>query len=248
MSRCPRDENICGFKHGVKKFTIYKNSRLRGCASLCVEESRVQYFQAFGYTCDSCQVDTCPTAPCNNEVTSFNLFQKDRYGGCVKKCVEKSYVPSFLSKGFSCESCESVSSGSGSGSSGQDVCETCGKPTVLAFGYSGNDNSNNSQDGKFEVSGSVGGASSVFIVVGDKEGDDSYGSGSVDVGEVVTFEADKKFSANMFITVYSSRGGRVLQVVQFHASCSVPIIEGEQFGSLVLVGFIGKDGDVCFGM
>ena len=50
-----------------------------------------------------------------------------------------------------------------------------------------------------------------------------------------------KFPAQQLIYV-AVQGGAVISTVSFHASCSYPILTGEQFGSMNLVGFANSAG------
>ena len=48
---------------------------------------------------------------------------------------------------------------------------------------------------------------------------------------------EKKLKAVTYVSIFD-RDDHLLQTVEFHTSCSQPLSEGDQFGSLVLGGFV----------
>jgi len=127
----------------------------------------------------------------------------------------------------------------------KDPCEDKTKPTTLTFEYTPfNDSVQNSQGGKSSVSGTVNQDTDVYIVSGEDEGSSEYFAGFVSTGSSITLDAmADKFKSNIYITIYASKGGAKLQVIEFHASCSVPIVIGDQFGALKLTGLTTGGGD-----
>jgi hypothetical protein len=61
---------------------------------------------------------------------------------------------------------------------------------------------------------------------------------SVDIGQLVTLDAfgKNRLEANSKLEI--KQGGALLQNLEIHTSCSKPIAEGDQFGSLILRQFI----------
>ena len=70
-----------------------------------------------------------------------------------------------------------------------------------------------------------------------------YFSGTVDLNEQWTATDDNgDFGGTLFIKVYDTPGGTLLQKVSFHTSCSQPLVVGNQFGAHNLVGIeFGND-------
>ncbi|WP_167853560.1 SdrD B-like domain-containing protein [Roseovarius aestuariivivens] len=101
---------------------------------------------------------------------------------------------------------------------------------------------------KVEV-GAVGsgddGDGSYFIRV-SKDSDPTKTDGLFFEGTVAqgdSFEAAGSFGSETFVHIYSSDGGTLLQTINFHTSCSSPLIIGDQYGSITLEGATleGKD-------
>ncbi len=125
-----------------------------------------------------------------------------------------------------------------------------GKPQVLVVLYSGEDcdASSNMQGGKkVSCDGDPALTNPVFIRVSDKEKPDDKKAKVWFEGIVAlngTFDIDAtnadedKLKANTWALISDEEGGTVLQTVQFHTSCSQPLNEGDQFGSLLLIDFI----------
>ncbi len=132
---------------------------------------------------------------------------------------------------------------------GSDCCDQ-GKPDKLTFRYQSNNKIANSQTGKSSVTTySEPNGQSVYIVANasSSKSDTSnpYFSGSVHVDELFTItKSAGSWSTNMYIHVFNSNKSNVLQLIQFHTSCSVPIVPGDQFGNLVLKA-TEKSGAVC---
>ena len=84
----------------------------------------------------------------------------------------------------------------------------------------------------------------MFIRASDKEKpDDSkakvWFEGLVDRSNGVfnidaTNAGEDKLKSNTWVLIFDSRGGRLLQKINFHTSCSQPLAVGDQFGSLIL--------------
>ncbi len=141
---------------------------------------------------------------------------------------------------------------------GGDCCDSGGdKVQTFTFRYNGDNcgSSNTSQDdGKWDCddfSGGPNGDASVYIVSSkdDGGGGDIYFSGTVGINETfspsATVAGEDKFPSNTYHLIYSSQGGTILQVVKVHASCSAPVVIGDQFGALVLENAIFKNGFSC---
>ena len=127
-----------------------------------------------------------------------------------------------------------------------DQCKDGFKTQLLEMQYTGENcaASNNAQDPKKTLcEGDPGYNSKVFIRVSDKENpDDSkakvWFKGMVDLNDTFGIDAtnagEDKLKSNTWALIYDNRGGRLLQKINFHTSCSQPLAIGDQFGSLVL--------------
>jgi len=132
-----------------------------------------------------------------------------------------------------------------------DLCAGHAKPQVLTVMYvgGGSDDSDHSQDAK---KASVDpeepiSALTVHIIASDKKKvDDSkakvWFEGDVNLGETFDIDAanagEKHLKADTYVHISDASG--ILQTVKFHTSCSQPLSIGDQFGSLLLVGFIAE--------
>jgi len=137
---------------------------------------------------------------------------------------------------------QSGSSGSGSGSNSGDCCDQGGKPEQITFRYVGGScsSSTDSQGSKFDCDGGSATAGSVYIEV------DDFFDGTVNLGETFTLDSDgDKFDSGTEIIIRTSQGGSRLQTLDFHTSCSAPIVPGEQFGALLLERVVFDNGLVC---
>ena len=89
-------------------------------------------------------------------------------------------------------------------------------------------------------------ASPVHIIATDKR-DPNHPKAKVWFDGIVDLDAEfaidamkageKKLKAATYVSIFD-RDDHLLQTVEFHTSCSQPLSEGDQFGSLVLVGFV----------
>ena len=131
------------------------------------------------------------------------------------------------------------------GPPGADLCDTCDKPAMLKMEYTGSDNTNNSQgEKKSTVAGTVNGAEKVFIIASEKEngGGKEWFSGEVQINHDFVLNAtDSKFGSTTYVTVKAAESGATLQMIKLHTSCSVPLSENDQWGSMKLVGYTDKD-------
>jgi len=130
---------------------------------------------------------------------------------------------------------------------GGEWCEV-GKARILTILYTGEDcsaSSHNQAADKVQCEGDPAFMGTVHIVALDKENPDDDKAKVFFDGEVAldtTFELDaanageSKLKAKTFVFVYDL-SGNLLQFVEFHTSCSQPLTENDQFGSLRLVGF-----------
>lgn len=120
-------------------------------------------------------------------------------------------------------------------------CETEGKPTSLTFVYNGrgcaNPDNNNPQSGKFTCSGSLGGATQVFVRSSDGY---TVSPAVVNVGE--SFTVTGSFKAQSIFVLSNNVAGGTKETISIHTSCSQPLGVGDVFGDMTLVGFNGKTG------
>ncbi len=137
-----------------------------------------------------------------------------------------------------------------------DTCETVGKPVILTLVYTGDgdDASNHSQDAdKGNVVGDPNDASFVRIVGTDKKSLDDdkakvFFDGIVGLGDSYELNpanvvSDKKVKLGSNTTIFVfDLADNLLQTVNFHTSCSQPLMLGDQFGSVLVTGWVGKEG------
>lgn len=124
-----------------------------------------------------------------------------------------------------------------------DPCESGLKPQSLTLEYTADDCSvtNHSQDpGKVSCTDFGGLTSSVFIRATDEKDGLLWFQGTVLQGQTFIIDARNagktKLGTNTRVEIFASQGGALLQRVIFHTSCSQPLINGDQYGSLVLRG------------
>ncbi|NNF51516.1 MAG: cadherin-like domain-containing protein, partial [Gammaproteobacteria bacterium] len=118
-------------------------------------------------------------------------------------------------------------------------------PDMLTMTFVGGTcaDSANSQEDKDDCTdfNPAGASGMVKIKVTNKE-DADYGNakvffeGAVAEGEDFTFSAsdidENDFGSKIFVHVYDQDGNVLLQTVEIHTSCSAPLFEGDQFGSV----------------
>ncbi|MBI3118879.1 MAG: hypothetical protein HYZ00_09350, partial [Candidatus Hydrogenedentes bacterium] len=140
---------------------------------------------------------------------------------------------------------------------GEGEGETCddGKPAALTMMYTGDgcEASHHSQeDGKVVCSGDPNDAAQVQIVVTDRDDINDpkariYFTGVVPLGGTFVIDAaaagTTRLRTNTSVFVFDL-SGNLLQSVKFHTSCSQPLILGDQYGALQLVGFTAEKGAV----
>jgi len=126
------------------------------------------------------------------------------------------------------------------------------KAKVLTMLYTGDgpEATSHSQDaGKVSVEGDPNGASPVYITVANKENlSDSktkiyLQDFEISLSETFDIDATVVGKTRLEATTYvfvKDEDGNLLQLVMFHTSCSQPLILGDQFGSIQLVGFISE--------
>jgi hypothetical protein len=85
-------------------------------------------------------------------------------------------------------------------------------------------------------------ASPVHIVASNRADltDKIWFDGTVDLDGTFVIDATNaganSLSADTYVSIFDA-SDELLQQIRFHSSCSQPLLEGDQFGSLVLVGF-----------
>jgi hypothetical protein len=136
------------------------------------------------------------------------------------------------------------------GGGGQQFCTGGIKPQKLEMKYTGDKctATHDEQDvGKVSCTDNVASPlpATVRIVASEKAG----GLGKIWFNGIVnlngTFFIDATnagattLAADTFVLIKDAVTGAVLQTIKFHTSCSQPLNEGDQFGSLELVGFVG---------
>ena len=131
---------------------------------------------------------------------------------------------------------------------GEDLCPGRGKkPQVLTMVYTGDDCSatNTSQEpGKVSCSGDPGFAAMVHIISRDPSGKQIWFEGDVALGGAFDIDATNagatRLKGDTIVDIYDASGTTLLQSVQFHTSCSQPLVSGDQFGGVELLGFIAE--------
>ncbi len=133
---------------------------------------------------------------------------------------------------------------------GEDLCSSDGKPIELTFEYDPSDVFNPLQPvpSKAEVivNNAIDDDNNIYVIVSNDSTDptssDAFFEGNVTVGEqftASTANAGSSFASNTYVYFYDEQGGPLLQQVQYHTSCSAPIILGAELLSAALVGYNG---------
>ncbi|NNF65741.1 MAG: hypothetical protein HKN07_15965 [Acidimicrobiia bacterium] len=140
------------------------------------------------------------------------------------------------------------------------LCENDDKPAELTLTYRGGDcsetaNSQGSKDDCEDFGDAPPTDDGVYILATNKDDADYdnakvWFAGDIEPGEAFTLEAapedEDDFGSKVFIHIFDSQGGTLLQTVEIHTSCSVPLIDGEQFGALELGdGETDPDAPIC---
>jgi len=136
--------------------------------------------------------------------------------------------------------------------SGGDACDS--KVRVLQMAYTAEDCSSTShgqKPGKASCLDLGALPDTVFIRASDRENPADgkarvWFQDVVSLGEIIDIDAnvggEDQLKANTWIHIFDAPGGNLLQKVQYHTSCSQPIVPGDQVGSMEVVGLIGTDG------
>ena len=121
-----------------------------------------------------------------------------------------------------------------------DICDVVGRPSVLYLEYNGTYESDNSQGfvGVPDLVGPIPSAPVIVELYDKDELEQTY------VGVNVGFEMpvwgfwtpSGKIPPNIKVIV-KSMDGSTLQTIKFHGSCSLPLIEGDEFGAVTISGF-----------
>ncbi len=132
----------------------------------------------------------------------------------------------------------------------RDVKSECNEhPGYMEFKLSGGscDKTTNQQNGKFVCndSGAMSDVTGAYVVVESaKNGKEPLFSATVARGQRFKIgNGYKKLDANLEVHVYQSKGGKLLQRMNLHASCSEPLHTNDVFGGITLMAFgNGKNG------
>lgn len=126
------------------------------------------------------------------------------------------------------------------------------KPQVLVMQYTGDNVLDHQQDPKkVKVLGAdLAGNSPIHIVVTDKDKPfDSkakiFFDGIVSLGETFGIDASLGGWARLkahTVVHFFDLDGNWMRAVKFHTSCSQPLILGDKYGGVQLVGFVGEHG------
>jgi hypothetical protein len=222
-------------------FNLYKTSDIENgeaCSPYkCEEQSKIQELAEKypgKYSCD-CEISD-PVCPDKDEnvpkgicTEGYQVFETDKVikGECEPKCKDfEDLIIGFAENKYLCD-CTPPPPGAG------DICETCGKPQYLQFELLAESCTGlacNSMD------------KAVVTTTGNVDGGAvKWSAGNGQTGEVSTggfielrVGDGGKFDSNLLITLDAAGG---TQVVDFHTSCSSPIIRDDKYGRLKLVGY-----------
>ena len=127
---------------------------------------------------------------------------------------------------------------------GDDLCDILKKPKKILLKYTGNDNSNHSQNSnKAGVDGQVNGEGTVTVWAGSVDGEQWY-SGTLFQDQTfgIVSRKSKGFpEATMVVKVFSMDDlNNPLQTIRFKVDCDEPLVDGAQFGSMKLMGYEDK--------
>lgn len=135
---------------------------------------------------------------------------------------------------------------------GSDLCAGGGKPAVLTMTYTGSScaaTAHGQDAGKVSCTGDPAMAPMVMVRASDKSNpaDTSakvWFQGLVSLDAAFTINAsnagETRLTNATHVHVLSADGSTVLQQVEFHTSCSQPLVIGNQFGALRLDGFVAE--------
>lgn len=136
-----------------------------------------------------------------------------------------------------------------------DCCDYTGKkPRILTLQYTGEGcqaTSHNQEPGKVWCSGDPGYASFVYVSAESVDGNKRkviFSDLPVPLNGIFDVDAtsigENKFKKDLVFYLKDAHGN-LLQEVEFRASCSEPLGEGNQFGALLLKGYVAENGDIC---
>ncbi len=139
-----------------------------------------------------------------------------------------------------------------------DCCDTGDKVQQAFMKYTGEScsaTSTTQQADKHDCddySGGPNGDTQVYVIANsdsNHNNGDVFFTGNVNLNEVFNIDAnnagENKLSSNTYVHIFNQQGGTKLQLVKFHASCSAPVVMGEQFGSLIWTKAISENGSEC---
>lgn len=144
----------------------------------------------------------------------------------------------------------------GSGGSGAveniDCCaETGEKPRILVLKYTGagcEATSHNQQEDKVYCSGDPQSAPLVYVTATDGGGTTYLSDLPVALDERFEVDAadagDSKLKNDLTFHLKDAQGN-ILQTIEFHASCSQPLGVGDQFGAVLVEGYLAENGALC---
>ena len=136
-----------------------------------------------------------------------------------------------------------------------DFCEPDNKPAILTFQYTGEDcsaTSHSQSADKVSCDGDPEFTDPVFIKATNNENPAALFPKTWFIGDVsldgyfdlnAANAGNTKLENNTYIHIFEYNGGDLLQTVEFHTSCSQPLMEGNQFGASLLVNFVAEGGE-----
>jgi len=123
-----------------------------------------------------------------------------------------------------------------------DICETCGKPVAFKFLFVPGSTDFTASDSKAELTTFSVPTGTSRIVLSEKEGGegDVFFDGDVEVGG--EFMASGDFGSATFISAFAGPGSnQVIQIMEYHTSCSGTIRLGDILGSIEVIEYTGED-------
>ncbi|MEY3420871.1 MAG: hypothetical protein RIR48_1160, partial [Bacteroidota bacterium] len=127
------------------------------------------------------------------------------------------------------------------------------KVKQLTLWYTGencNASSNNqgAKGSKWDCTGDAAFDAQVYIIVNNSttaSTSGAYFAGNVNLDGTFVATAATEMGADSYVHIFNQQGGTRIQFIKIHTSCSVPVVLGDQFGSIILVDAKFKNGYSC---
>ncbi len=136
-------------------------------------------------------------------------------------------------------------------------CEDGFQPQTLVLQYTGDDCSatnTHQAPGTYTCSGDPADAELVYIIVNNRKNvndGDKWFEGEVALNGYFIMDSrnggQSRFRANAFIHVYDALNGLEIQTIEFHTSCSQPLVLNDQWGAFKLIGVTSRKKNLVCG-